>query len=398
MIVRRRRPGRILIAAALFAVALPTTTAAASTQASLSPKQLPTWAHGSVTGAGPHNGVRLELVAWPKGKFRVGQTLHLRIVGKATSGSSGVYSIKPTVKLPGGLHNLEVLARSSSAVGAFNFARTVAGRALVAVDGSASTKPVTANIRMLALPKSALPAVPHPALPVCGLTSRKIKDFGNRLVEVGGLYSLMPDGKMQETYSVGSETTLGVGVSVDLADDAGSFGEEGTFTASSSGQEKFPAVVGKNLNEQTAYDYGEYNVCGLMHQVQPESWETGMHTVNAKPPSIDKCGINMGRGGTITRDTGTAGTFKAGVDLGKVIGISLSAQSGYNKDVSITYTAPREGAYLCGSNNAPPVAAWDILSPCDKNGNCVSSLPTSFGAWSRSLRASHLAGRTRRSR
>jgi hypothetical protein len=339
--------------------------------------------------------VRLELVAWPKGKFRVGQTIHLQIVGKATSGSSGGYAIKPTVKLPGGLHNLEVLARSGSTAGAFSFARTVAGNALLALDGSASTGPVTANIRMLALPKSALPAVPHPALPACGLLSRKIKDFGNKLVEVGGLYSLMIDGKMQETYSAGSESTLGIGVSVDLPDDAGSFGEEGTFTESSAGAEKFPALVGKIVNEQTAYDYGEYNICGVMHQIQPEHWVTGRATVNVKPPSIDKCGINMGRGGTITRDTGMAGTFKAGAD---VMGVSLSAQSGYNKNVSIKYTAPQEGAYLCGSNNDPLQAAWDLLSPCDKDGNCVSSSAASIRAWARSREASHLEGRTRRSR
>src|SRR5262249_34868873 len=140
------------------------------------------------------------------------------------------------------------------------------------------TKPVTANIRMLAVPKSVLPAVPHPGIPLCAASSRKIKDFGNRLVDVGGLYSLMPDGKMQETYSAGSETTLGVGISV--PGDFGSFSAEGTFTQASSGAEKLPAVVGKILNEQTPYDYGEFTICGGLHRVQPEGWATGRHTVN----------------------------------------------------------------------------------------------------------------------
>jgi hypothetical protein len=129
MTLRRRRRGPVLIAVTLLAVALPTATAVGSAHASSPPRSLPTWAHGSITGAGPHNGVRLELVAWPtRGKIRTGQKVHLRVIGKATSGSSGGYSIKPTVALPKGLHNLEVLARSKSAVGAFSFGRKVAGK------------------------------------------------------------------------------------------------------------------------------------------------------------------------------------------------------------------------------------------------------------------------------
>jgi hypothetical protein len=343
--------------------------------------------------------VRLELVAWPGGKVRVGQKVKLRVVGKATSTSSGSYSIRPTVALPDGIHNLEVLARSRVAAGAFSFARTVArkGRALVAIDGSASSKPVTANIRMLAIPKSARPAAPRLGVPLCGITSRKVRELGSRLVTVGGLYSLMVDGKMQETYSAGSASTLGVGISI--SGDIGSFSEEGTFTQTSSDAEKFPKLVGKIVNEQTPYTYGEYSVCGLITQVQPEEWETGKHTVSVKPPPVDKCGRNFGSGGVFTRDSGTAGTFKAGVDLKKEIGISLSAKSGYDKNVSIKYTFPSEGGYLCGSNNVPSVAAWDLMSPCDTQGHCVQSASAaSIRTWARSRGASHPAGRTRRSR
>src|SRR5215472_19101928 len=85
-------PVAVLLTAALAtAAALPS-----SARASSSPRSLPTWAHGSITGAGPHSGVRLELVAWPNGsalaKARVGQKLHLRVLGKATS-TSGTYKI-----------------------------------------------------------------------------------------------------------------------------------------------------------------------------------------------------------------------------------------------------------------------------------------------------------------
>jgi hypothetical protein len=185
-----RHSGPIAIAAALIGTALPVTAAATSAQASLSPRQLPPYAHGSIAGAGPHSGVRLELVARPKGNFRKGQKVPLPVIGKATSGSAGSYSIRPTVALPDGLHNLEVLARSSSAAGAFSFARTVTrnGRTLGAVDGNGSTKPVTANIHTMALPKSALSAVPRGGPgPFCKPSSTKLKEFGNTWVDVGGL-------------------------------------------------------------------------------------------------------------------------------------------------------------------------------------------------------------------
>src|SRR5215469_15784172 len=122
-------PVAAILAAALATAAL----AACSTHASSSPRSLPTWVHGFITGAGPHNGVRLELVVWPEKQIRVGQKVHLQVVGKATSSSSGSYAIHPSVALPNGIHNLEVLARSSVAVGVFAFSRKVeqGGHALV---------------------------------------------------------------------------------------------------------------------------------------------------------------------------------------------------------------------------------------------------------------------------
>jgi hypothetical protein len=378
MTIRRRRPGPFFIAATLLTAALPTAAAAVSSaHASSSPRSLPTWAHGSITGAGPHNGVRLELVVWPKSKIRVGQKVHLQVVGKATSTSAGSYAIHPSVALPKGIHNLEVLARSRVAVGAFSFPRKVAqgGRALVvAVDGSASARPVTANIHMIALPKSEQSAAPRSGGgPLCDPVTVKIKEFGPQWVDVGGLYSLAVDGKMQETYSAGSNTTLGVGISVGIG--VASFSAGGTFTKTSTTTEPFPAVVGEIVNEQTPYTYGEYGLCG-MHQVQPEVWVEGNRKVNVTSPLIDKCSAPFPPGQTITRKSGTAGTFKAGVGLKKVIGINLSAQSGYNKNVSIKYTFP-SGGFLCGSNNYPSVSAWDIMSP-------VSSATPPVGRTSRS--------------
>jgi hypothetical protein len=247
MTIRKRRPGAIFMAAILLAAALPTAVAAASsTRVNSTPSSLPTWAHGSVIGAGPHNGVRLMLVAWPKGNFHVGQQVHLKVIGKTTSSPSGSYAIHTSVRLPKGIHNLEVLARSRVAIGAFSFSRQVTrrGRALVAVEGNAKPGPVTANIRMMALPKSAVSAIPHPGFPpACMVVPKKVREFGPRLVTIGGLYSIgIPHAKITMTYAEGATTTLGVEISVPLLKD--SFTAGGTFTTSKTGTEGFPTQTG----------------------------------------------------------------------------------------------------------------------------------------------------------
>lgn len=339
---------------------------------------LPAYAHGSITGAGPHNGVRLVLAVWPNiHKIRVGQKVHLQIIGHATSSSSGSYTIRSTVVLPKGIHNLEILARSSTARGAFAFPRKVVrrGRSLVAVavNGSASTRPVSANIHMMALPKSEQSPSRQPSLPVCPNVAIKMRELGQKLVTVGGLYSELADGATQETYTAGSNTTISIGIGI--SGDLGSFSAAGTFTQTISGSEPFPVLTDEQVHEQTPYAFGLYKVCG-MSEVLSEGWATGRHEVHANAPGINfnNCGENLGPHLGFTRKSGTAGTFKAGVaGVFKVIGINLSAQSGYTKQVSIKYTVGSTGGFMCGSNGLPPKASFDVLSPCNAT-TCVPGI------------------------
>lgn len=220
---------------------------------------------------------------------------------------------------------------------------------------------MTANIHMMALPASERSAVRRPSI-ACSPIVTKVREFGPRMVTVGGLYSFVADAKMKMTYTAGSATMMGVGISV--PGDFGSFSEEGTFTETASGKEVFPTENDfATVNMQTPYTYGEYHLC-FMYQVQPEVWVTGDREVSVAPPVTDppdKCSHRFHPGGTFTRSIGTAGTFKAGVDLKKEIGISLSAQSGYTKNVSITWTFP-SGGYLCGTNGYPSVAAFNVMN------------------------------------
>jgi hypothetical protein len=178
---------------------------------------------------------------------------------------------------------------------------------VAALDGSASSRPVRVNIRMRALPRSAvnrLPAVPH--LPIC-TEFVKTHEYGPKLVTVGGLYSLLFPAKMSMTYTAGSSTTIGVGVSFD--GEFSSFNAEGTFTETASAKVLFPPEVNETTdNMQTNYTFGQYNLCGLLHEVVPEKFATGDNEVSLFPPGATHC-IHYNPNAGLTRTTGTAGTF-----------------------------------------------------------------------------------------
>lgn len=358
---------------ALISASLLSAPTALATSHAHSPRSLPAWAHGSIKGAGPPSGVRLELVEWPSGsalaKARVGQKMRLRILGKTTSSSSGSYTLRSGVTLSKGIHNLRVLARSSVAVGTFAFPRKIVrrGRALVAVavNGGASSGPVTANIHMMALPKAEqLTARRHPS--VCSPSFIvKTQNLGQKWVDIGGLYSIgIAKAKAQMTYSEGASTTIGIGVSVPFTN--GSFTAGGTEAETKTGTEGFTPQFEPEENMQTKYDFVKVSVrfkgCrGSYTDAEPTEWATGQNEVIVVPPKAEHCGGKTPKGGTFTTTDQKAGTFSAGVDLKKEIGINLSAQSGYNQNVAITLTMGKGGGHFCGSNHLPPKAQWVVM-------------------------------------
>jgi len=297
-------------------------------------------------------------------KARVGQKVSLRVLGKATSTSSGSYAIRSGVTLSKGIHNLRVLARSRVAVGTFAFPVKIVhrGRALVAVpvNGSASSRPVKANIHMMALPKAEqLTARRHPSIPYCPPFTYKRRDLGQKWVDIGGLYSIgIAHAKALMTYSEGASTSIGIGVSVPFTN--GSFMAGGTEAETKTGTEGFTPQFEPEENMQTKFDFVKVSACGFS-DVEPAEWATGQNEVIVVPPKAEHCGGKTPKGGTFTTTDEKAGTFSAGVDLKKEIGINLSAQSGYNQNVAITLTMGKGGGHFCGSNHLPPKAQWVVM-------------------------------------
>lgn len=198
--------------------------------------------------------------------------------------------------------------------------------------------------------------MPHPGICII----RKIHEYGQKLVNVGGLYSLLFPAKMSMTYTAGASTSIEVGASYD--GDFGSFSAGGTFTETASSKVHFPPETDETTdNMQTNFTFGRYSECGILNLVLPENFAGGDNEVSLFPPGATICTHYNSNGG-LTRTTGTAGTFKVGVSFKKEIGINLSAQSAYSKSLSITWTFPA-GGYLCGSNRVDTLAQWDVMDP-----------------------------------
>jgi hypothetical protein len=108
---------------------------------------------------------------------------------------------------------------------------------------------------------------------------------------------------------------------------------------------------------QTTYSFGLYEFCHIF-QVQPEQWGLGGHIKTVDVPGAHHCSSQLA-GQVDTRSTGDAGTFSAGVNLKKVIGVNLSTQSGYSNQVSISWSFP-DGGWLCGTNALPGASAFNV--------------------------------------
>ena len=183
---------------------------------------------------------------------------------------------------------------------------------------------------MMALPKAdQLTARRHPS--VCSPSFIvKTQDLGLKWVDIGGLYSIgIAKAKAKMTYSEGAFTTIGIGVSVPFTN--GSFQFDGTEAETKTGTQGFTPQLEPEENMQTKYDFVKVSV--------------RFKGCRGSYPDVEP----------------TAGTFSAGVDLKKEIGITLSAQSGYNQNVAIKLTMGKGGGYFCGSNDLAPKAHWVVM-------------------------------------
>jgi hypothetical protein len=309
------------------------------------------------SAAQPVIGAKVNLIAWPRNSVTAaspqGATVPTHVVGSAVSSNSGRYAITVTnwsaVRAAanyGGVVNLEVMARHDGYVAVHSFSRVLTASGGLAADNDAqkaSTAPQQANLSLVGGPSG------RPGGTPCG-TTQKIKYLGKRWTVVGLTSSHVPGVVMNFTYTADSNSSLGVGFS--STGNNGSRSESGTATVSTSGSESWPAEVGaKSTLYKTLFKYWKFLVVCYGLQVNPTEWAAGTARGHEGEPPASYC-VPQIPGTTFTKTKTAAWEFSAGVSTSPVIGINLSAQTGYDHQASLSYHFPQR-RWLCGRNDDP---------------------------------------------
>src|SRR5712691_2042439 len=321
---------------------------------------------GKVTSGGiPVTGAKVTLYACPRqavvATLKPRTPVPMRVIGSAESASNGEYVISVSnwravqASADGNIVNLEVIAVQGKSGGEFSFPRllvsTSTGPAL-AVDDDAAGPNMAPQQATLSLTHG-LPTSRHgqdpPNPPPCG-QMRKVKYLGKRWVVVGLTSSKVTGVTMHFVYGKDQSSTLGVGFSV--TGGKGSYKLDGHRAVTESGSAGFPFQKNKiTALYKTKFTYWKFLVVCIGYKVSPTKWDAGTEIGHEGVPKATHC-VGFAAGSTFAKDTTTAWTFSAGVDLGTVIALNLSVQTGYDTTASLNYTVANH-TFLCGKNDSP---------------------------------------------
>jgi hypothetical protein len=315
-------------------------------------------------GQGP---VRVVLYRWPSqsttAALKPGHKVPLTVLASQTT-SSGGYALKVDLTAlgvtMGAIVNLQVVAASADgATGTFSFPRKLvtdhAGQPVLAgLFGKPQMAPQIANLRLS--PSSAL--CPHPYNPVALMFK---KNIGEKWVIMGALYSRAGDITARFTYENGQRSSLGVGLSA--VTKFAHFSESGTHSVSSSAEVGFPSFHGHTAHlYKTEFRYGKYRwwcqdlsgqgVWGAW-QVQANDFGGGASSPKlSQSPDARYC-TSWEANSTFRKSATSAYNFTKGASLSDVIGIDLSAQTGYDNEARLAYVVGNKGRDICGFKGPP---------------------------------------------
>lgn len=156
------------------------------------------------------------------------------------------------------------------------------------------------------------------------------------------------------TYAVGTQSTLGVGLSV--SGSAGSFSQSGKITVGSTGSINFAEVPQNQRRvEETQWRYGKWDVsCPTAphYEARPHSWIGGSTYYNAaSTPSAPYC-TPYQIGDRPSIDQHQAIEWSNGVRISGIIGVDLSSTTGFTSKAAQKWTFRANGK-LCGTNAYP---------------------------------------------
>jgi hypothetical protein len=159
-------------------------------------------------------------------------------------------------------------------------------------------------------------------------------------------------------YTSGSSSEFGWGVSA--TGKYGSWKAEGTNSKSATATQGFGTKTGKFKTQiQTQFTFGKHRIttsCLMRtrYVYRVESYNGGNYSYEtAKMPATNKayC-VRETKGDSFEKSSTAATTWTNGVSASAVIGMDLSAKTGFNKNTKVTYKFSGTAA-LCGASSKP---------------------------------------------
>jgi hypothetical protein len=326
-------------------------------------------------------------VAWPTSavlsKLQDGQQVKLLPVGKAVSNADGTFAIRvdPSVPIteymePDGIVNLDLRVLSPTNSTAFSVSRRYGSDARgnrvwtdpqAGQEAQKTASPVALSISASAS-TSAVELAPEATVKdyIGGCPATALATY-NQVDDVVGEMYTGPNATGTFTYTTGSTSTLGVGMSFTTGN-FGAFSAGGTQSQSSTAVGTYPSQPqNRKTYFQTTFQTKKFKVTctgggytSIYYTVRTTEWQGGgsSYQVTAAPTttycSYQQAGMEW------TKATANAVTWSNGYKLAAQIGVDLSTSTGYTTKTSVFYHWVNSG-YFCGDNaswpNATRVAA-----------------------------------------
>jgi len=327
-------------------------------------------------------GSSVELVAYPSAdvmkSMREGDSIQVTPVAKAFVGPKGgfVLRLDPSVNLErfvssAGLVDFEVRIVNGGFYAAYSFSESVTSLNELTRNNPTvnSGNPNLKNLHLVSLPvndKVRLLESSRAGLlnktDICGEVL--LSNLGAKAVAIGATFTGGAGRTGELTYTKGSSSSLGVGLSLSGA--FGSYSSSGNVSRSSTSSISFTPAAGGRLY-QTYFSYGKYGqycypVGGsydptdiYAYKVQAIAFAGGSNTISQSAPATpsENC-VPLASGTNFVKSTTAASTFSTGADTSSAIGVDLSSRTGYTSSTKTTFTnSSGTSRQLCGVNGYP---------------------------------------------
>lgn len=361
-----------LITAPMLAIGPPALAAVTHSQSAASTLIGQLVAQGTVRAGGhPLGGAAVTLYAWPPNSvltaLKPGQMVPTRVVGTAKTTPSGHYAVTVSSPaalqssvMPDGIVNLEVDAQSATYEASFSFSRRLVqtadrievadARPEVAINDGASSllSPEQADLTMQ---PAANRVIQSPDSCVWEL----LKSYPPSPTIIGATYDIT-DGVTQ-TFIYGADQSSSLGISTSNTGKYGSYTGSGTASFDSSSTTQFPSSTGPvSTYYKTYFTQSLFGrICQrhngfVSYETRPTKWDGGAITSVTSAPTAAYC-VPYQKGAIFIKTDTEAYTFAAGFTI-PLIGVTLSAQTGYSTTATVEYSMGLSH-YICGTNDYP---------------------------------------------